>query len=55
MGISKLIDLAVSLAFLAALSGNLPLAIKKVRMAQLQLIQESKASNWGKAWTPPSR
>lgn len=55
MGISKLIDLAVTLAIFGAMSGNLPWMIKKVRTSQLQLIQEYKASNWGKAWTPPSR
>lgn len=55
MGISKLVDLAVTLAIFGAMSGNLPWMIKQVRKAQTQLIQESKASNWGKAWTPPSR
>lgn len=52
MGISKLIDLAMTLAFFFAMSGNLPWIIKQVRRAQIQLIQESKASNWGKTWTP---
>lgn len=55
MGISKLVDLAVTLAIFAAMSGNLPWIIRKVRIAQLQLIQESKASNWGTPWTPPTR
>lgn len=55
MGISKLIDLAVTLAIIGAMSGNLPWLIKKVRVAQFHLIQESKASNWGKALTLPSR
>lgn len=55
MGISKLISIATTLAFLAAASGNLPLIIRKVRIAQLNLIKDSKASNWGTPWTPPSR
>lgn len=55
MDLSKLIDLAVKIAILGAMSGNLPWMIKKVRIAQLHLIHESKASNWGKAWTPPSK
>lgn len=55
MGISKLVDLAVALVIFGAMSGNLPWMIKKVRLAQLHLIQESKASNWGTPWTPPSR
>ncbi len=55
MGISKIVDLAVTLAIFGAMSGNLPWMIKQVRIAQLQLIQDSKASNWEKAWIPPSR
>ncbi len=48
----KLIELAATLAVMAALAGNLPWAIKQARMGQLWLIQESKASNWGKGWIP---
>ncbi len=55
MGISKVVDLAAILAIFGAMTGNLPWMIKKVRNAQILLIQESKASNWGKAWTPPHR
>ena len=54
MGISKRMDLAVTLAIFGAMSDNLPWIIKKMRVAQLHLIQESKASSWGKAWTPPA-
>lgn len=50
----KAIDLAVTLALAAVLSGNLPWFIKKVRTAQIRLIQESKASHWEKGWIPPA-
>ena len=50
MGISKLIDLAITIAIFGTISGNLPWIIKKVRIAQLHLIQDSKASNWGTPW-----
>lgn len=49
MGLSKLISLSVTLAFLAAGTGNLPWILKQVRKAQFELIQESKASKWPKA------
>jgi hypothetical protein len=55
MGLSKLISLAVTLAFLAVGTGNLPWVLKQVRKAQFELIQESKASNWPKAMRLPSR
>lgn len=55
MGISKIVDVAVTLAILGAMTGNLPWMIKKVRKAQIQLIHESKSSSWGKVWIPPSR
>lgn len=55
MGISKLIDLAVTLAIFGAMSGKLPWMLKQVRKAQIQLLQDSKASKWGTAWTPPPR
>ena len=49
MGLSKLISLSVTMAFLAVGTGNLPRALKQVRKAQFELIQESKATNWPKA------
>jgi len=55
MGIQKLIPIAVSLAFLAASTGQLPRVLKTVRIAQLQLIKDSQASKWGTAMVPPSR
>lgn len=49
MGLSKLISLSVVLASLAVGTGNLPWALKHVRKAQFELIQDSKASKWPKA------
>lgn len=48
----KLTDLAARLPLLAVLSGNLPWVLKKVRVAQIKLLQESQASKWGKPWVP---
>lgn len=50
MGISKLIPIAVTLAFLAASIGRLPWIIKEVRIAQLKLLKESQSSKWGKVF-----
>ncbi|MGE3610304.1 MAG: hypothetical protein AB7I27_11995 [Bacteriovoracaceae bacterium] len=50
-----LIKIATILAMAAVVSGNLPLILKQVRKAQVQFIQDSKASKWPKAMTPPSR
>ncbi|MBL7555797.1 MAG: hypothetical protein JNM24_08235 [Bdellovibrionaceae bacterium] len=55
MGLSKLISLSVTLAFLAVGTGNLPWVLKQVRKAQFELIQDSKASKWPKAIRLPSR
>ena len=52
---NSLIKIAVVLAFAAVASGNLPAVINKIRKAQFQLNQESKASNWPRAMTLPSR
>lgn len=49
MGLSKLISLSVTLAFLTVGTGNLPFVLNQVRKSQFGLIQESKASNWPKA------
>lgn len=48
----KVAELAATLAIMAALAGKLPWAIRQARLGQLRLIQESKSSNWGKAWIP---
>lgn len=50
-----LAEIAIALTLLAATAGNLPTIIKKVRIAQLHLLMETRSSNWGTPWTPPSR
>lgn len=52
---SLLIKIATILAFLAVISGNLPKILLQVKKAQLQLIQDSKASKWPRAMTLPSK
>jgi hypothetical protein len=52
MGIKLLIQIAATLAVLAVLSGKLPAIRKEVRVAQLHLLKDSKASNWGTAYMP---
>ncbi len=52
---NSLIKISLVLAFAAVASGNLPKIINQVRKAQLQLIMESKASNWPKAMRMPGR
>lgn len=52
---NSLIKIAVTLAFAAVASGNLPKILTQVRKAQFQLIMESKASKWPKAMTLPSK
>lgn len=49
MGIGKLIGLAAALTVLAASTGQLPLIVRAVQLAQLQLLKESQASKWPKA------
>ena len=55
MGIKSLIKMAVTLAILAVATGNLPLILKEVRKAQLVLLEESKASRWGRVATEPPK
>jgi hypothetical protein len=47
MGLDNIIKLAVTLVIAAALTGHLPEITMAIRRAQVQLLQESKASNWG--------
>lgn len=51
----QLIQAAVAAALIAAASGQIPEALTLVRQAQLQLIQDSKASKWGQALLLPSK
>lgn len=56
MGLEKLIQSIAVVATLVVASGQLPKALKVVRQAQLQLIQDSKESKWGPAiLLPPSK
>ena len=47
MGLENLIKVAVVLAIAAAISGNLPKIMHRVRDAQAQLIKQSRSSSWG--------
>lgn len=49
MALSKLISIAAALAVIAVSTGQLPRILHAVRVAQLQLIKESRSSNWGLA------
>jgi hypothetical protein len=51
----KLIAIAVTLAVITVSTGNLPKVLHQVRLAQLHLIKESQASNWGQAMLLPSK
>jgi hypothetical protein len=48
MGIEKVIKLAVSLAMLAAATGNLSRMTRMVQMAQLRMLTEPINKSWGK-------
>ena len=53
MGLEKLIMLGATLAILAASTGQLPRAIRAVHIAQILLLNKSKASTWTKAQLLP--
>jgi len=48
MNFDKLTTAVVGIVLLAASTGQLPRLIYAVRTAQIQLIQETKASKWGR-------
>lgn len=52
---NNLIKIATILALAAVASGNLSTILFHIRRAQLQLIQESKASKWPRAMMLPNR
>ncbi len=54
MGLDKLIQAVTIFAILAVSTGQLPRIINYVHKAQIQLIQDSKASKWQKAMLLPS-
>ena len=47
MGLDKVIQLALALTIAAAMAGQLPRITQEIRLAQLKLLQESRASKWG--------
>lgn len=47
MGIENLIKIAFVLTIAAALTGQLPRVTYQVRLAQVKLLREARASNWG--------
>lgn len=47
MNLEKLISIAATIVIFAASTGQLPRLIGYMHTAQLQLIQNTKASNWG--------
>lgn len=55
MDIQKLVSISATLALLVVSTGQLPKALKAIRIAQLQLLKESQASKWGMPMLPPSR
>lgn len=52
---SKLIAIAATLAALTVSSGQLPKALRQLRVAQLHLIKDSQTSKWGQAMLLPSK
>ena len=53
MGLEKLIQAVSIVVVLAASTGQLPRLIQCVRVAQIHLIQETKASSWGMPYLLP--
>ncbi len=53
MGLDKLFQAVAVLAIVAVSTGQLPRIINYVHKAQIQLIQDSKASKWPKAMLLP--
>lgn len=48
MGIDKLISIAAALAVLTVFTGQLPRVLHMVRVMQVQLVRDSRASTWGR-------
>ena len=55
MGLDKMISAVAVIACIAAATGQLPRVVNAVHGAQVQLIQDSKASKWPKAMLLPIR
>ena len=47
MGIDNVIKMAITLVIAAALTGHLSRATRAIQIAQVKLLQDSKASKWG--------
>ncbi|MBX3018530.1 MAG: hypothetical protein KF767_11615 [Bdellovibrionaceae bacterium] len=55
MRLEKLIQIALTAALIGAATGQLPRMVLAVRIAQLKLLEESRASKWPKAPLLPVR
>jgi len=51
--IEKLVSVALAAVLAAAAVGQLPLLVREVRIAQLQLLKDSETSHWGKPFLLP--
>ncbi len=47
MGLDNVIKLAAALVIAAALTGHLPAITRAVQVAQVKLLQQSRATKWG--------
>lgn len=54
MKFEKLIQAALTAALIGAATGQLPRMVQAMRIAQLELLKESRASKWPKAMLLPS-
>lgn len=52
MSFKTMFQLALLAAGIISASSNLETITTHFRKAQLRLLQESKASSWGRAWVP---
>lgn len=53
MGINKLVEAALIIVLMAAAIGQLPHLNQAVRVAQIQLLKDSRSSKWGRAMLLP--
>ena len=49
MGLGKIPELVAILVILALATGQLPRVVRKVQIAQLQLLKSSQSKSWGQA------
>jgi len=55
MGLNRLVEAALIIVLLAAAAGQLPRLNQAIRVAQLQLLNDSQSSKWGRAMLLPVR